>query len=427
MTSVLCPLSLQTIFYDGRPVVGAKVYVYEAGTTTPKTVFRDNVMQAAHSRPILTNGHGMVPPIYVGKGDYKLRVVTPGEVIISEVDGLSGSFTSDGTEPNETYPLQDPNATLRTGDILAAFRTGAKAGFVRCNGNTIGNSQSAASELPFGEPAGDTQPLGTAFNLFVHLWELQEVGLYLPVYANGSEVTRGSTAISDWNNNRQLGLPDLRGRVPMGLDGMGGPTSYRLQIQREITTTKGSTEAYVTDADGIIAGMVIIGTGIPTDTIIKSIEGMKLILSMPASSSTSAMMKMSLFKDASVLGAEGGDTMYYLTQEQLPSHSHKAATAITAAGKHVHGGRTSDMGAHAHNISSLTIGPVIAGVAGGGNYFLGDNVRSTDYAGAHSHDLIVYENGEHSHVAKTDIALTGENKAYAALPPSLLLSYYIKL
>lgn len=134
MSAILCPLSLQTIFHRGRPEAGAKVLIYRAGTTTPKTVYVDNNLQAAHARPIMTDGDGRTPPIYVGSGDYKLRLLTAGDVVIGEVDGLPGApSATDAPEPGESYPLADPTAVLITGDIIASYRSGSRAGFARCN------------------------------------------------------------------------------------------------------------------------------------------------------------------------------------------------------------------------------------------------------------------------------------------------------
>lgn len=427
MSAILCPISLQTIFRDGRPMVGAKILIYEAGTTTPKVVYQDSIMQAAHPRPILTDGQGMVPPIYIGRGDYKIRVLTPGDIIVREVDGLPGSATaSDIPDPGESYPLTDPNSVLITGDIIGAFRTGSRAGFARCNGNTIGNSYSAASEIPFGELSDQAQPLGSAYNLFIHLWELQEIGLSLPVYANGVSVGRGSTAISDWDSNRQIGLPDFRGRVPFGLDGMGGPVSNRLQRQAELTMTNGSLEAYLTSSGGIVQGMKVSGTGIRAGTIVSAITGTKVTLSLPATSTTSATVKFSMFGDANVLGSTGGVAYYNLITSQLPAHNHTAVSSSEAAGSHAHSGTTDTQGNHAHTYADSTL---YAGAGAQGGSLIGtiDTQRATSTTGAHAHNFTTHAAGNHAHTINTSIAYTGSGNSYGVVPPGILMTWYIKL
>ncbi len=425
MSAILCPLSLQTLFRDGRPMVGAKILVFEAGTTTPKTVYQDSVIQASHPRPILTDGQGRVPPIYVGRGDYKFRVLSPGNIIIYEVDGLPGSANaSDITTPGQTYPLTDPNAILMTGDIIAGFRTGAKAGFVRCNANTIGNSLSAASELPLGNPSGQDQPLGSAYNLFVHLWELREVDVVLPIYANGIEVPRGATAIADWNANRQIGLPDFRGRALGGVDGMGGPDANRLQFTRELTTTKGSVDAQVADVSGMVAGMALLGSALMDGTIIKAIDGLKLTLSLPAKATSSASIRFSQFGDAKLLGSAGGDSHYALTTGQLPPHKHDAATTIMAAGNHQHDGMTQWQGDHVHIYDKGS--GIIGGDGLPGKTSVGVGTP-TSPAGGHAHYFVTNPGGQHSHDATTTVSNTGRGEAYSPIQPSILLSWYIKL
>jgi len=424
MSAILCPLSLQTVFHRGRTEIGAKVLIYRAGTTTPKTVYVDSNLQAAHPRPVLADGYGRIPPIYIGSGDYKLRLLTADDVVIGEVDGLPGAASStDAPDPGETYPLSDPNAVLVTGDIIAAYRTGSRAGFARCNGNTIGTAASGASEIAVGLPSNQEQPIGSAYPLFIHLWENDP---NLPVYSAGVEVTRGATALSDWDANRQLGLPDIRGRAVLGLDGMGGPDAGRLQFETTLTTTKSSNEAYVTSVEGIVVGMGIVGTGIPTGAVVNAIEDLKLTLSLPATSTGSPSARFSQFKDARVLGASGGASFYDLSTGQLPAHNHVANSYSGNAGEHSHTGGTDAQGNHSHPYIDTSIYPG-AGAAGGTNVGTIANQRTTGDAGNHGHSVWTYAAGLHSHVVSTAIDNTGSGQSYSAVQSSLLVTWYIKL
>lgn len=421
---VLCPATGQTVMRNGRPVVGAKIYFYNAGTTTPRTVYVDANLQAAHPHPVLTDGQGMVPPIYIGSGSYKYRVLTPNNVIIYEVDGLPGAVGSTDTpDPGENYPLTDSTAVLITGDMIASYRTGSRAGFARCNGNTIGTAASGASEIAVGVPSNQLQPIGSAYPLFIHLWENAS---NLPVYSAGVEVARGATANADWNANRQLGLPDARGRALMGLDGMGGPDANRLQFARELTTTKGSNEAYVTSVDGIVIGMGIIGTGIPVGAVVNAIDDLKLTLSLPASSTSSPSARFSQFEDARVLGASGGAAFYRLGVGQLPAHNHTATSSSENAGDHSHSGWTDVQGNHAHSYADSIIAPG-AGAQGGSGVGSIDRYLSTAAAGNHSHNVGTHAAGLHAHVVTTTLADTGRGQSYSAVQSSLLITWYIKL
>lgn len=51
---------------DGVPVVGAKVTVFEAGTSTPQPVYHDAALGSAWLQPIVTNSAGQSDgPVYV--------------------------------------------------------------------------------------------------------------------------------------------------------------------------------------------------------------------------------------------------------------------------------------------------------------------------------------------------------------------------
>lgn len=51
---------------DGVPLVGAKVTIFEAGTSTPVDVFHDSDLGSAWTQPIVTNAAGQsTGPVYV--------------------------------------------------------------------------------------------------------------------------------------------------------------------------------------------------------------------------------------------------------------------------------------------------------------------------------------------------------------------------
>jgi hypothetical protein len=89
--------------------------------------------------------------------------------------------------------------------------SGTRSGWVRDNGRTIGSATSGASE----RANSDCQLL------YVFLWTTYSDTI-CPV--NGG---RGISAAADWAANKYIGLPDLRGYVPGGLDGMGNAAAGR--------------------------------------------------------------------------------------------------------------------------------------------------------------------------------------------------------
>ncbi len=101
----------------------------------------------------------------------------------------------------------------------------APSGWVRCNGLTIGNASSSATERANADTA----------NLFTHLWN--EYSNSVCAVSGG----RGASAAADYAANKAIALPDMRGRGFFGLDGMGNSTAGRLgTIITDATTNGGS-------------------------------------------------------------------------------------------------------------------------------------------------------------------------------------------
>jgi microcystin-dependent protein len=149
--------------------------------------------------------------VWVGEiGPYRVRTFDPFDQLVEDLDNLPPAPPPfDEPPPPEAL---DTNALIQTGDIVANFSNGgARPGFVRCNGLTIGSLNSHATE----RASEDTRPL------FIYLWQ-QDVGdILLP--------DKGASSSGDWDADRQMTLPDLRGRALFGVDGMGnGSMSNRL-------------------------------------------------------------------------------------------------------------------------------------------------------------------------------------------------------
>lgn len=84
-------------FYDsdGAPLVGAKVRVYEPGTTTPLDVYSDEDVSTVVSQPFVTNAAGRIPRYFVTQ-KYRMTVHTSADVLVDDVDnqdpGLPSGF-----------------------------------------------------------------------------------------------------------------------------------------------------------------------------------------------------------------------------------------------------------------------------------------------------------------------------------------------
>ena len=99
-------------------------------------------------------------------------------------------------------------SSVLTGVCIDYFDSVAPAGYVMASGRSIGSASSGATE----RANADTK------NLYLFLWNTIG-GLAV---AGG----RGSGATADFNANKALSLPDLRGRVTIGQDDMGGTAAH---------------------------------------------------------------------------------------------------------------------------------------------------------------------------------------------------------
>ncbi len=68
---------------------GAKLYFYETGTTTDKTVYQDDDLTTPHAQPVVANSAGNFAPIYLDTGEeYKAVLDTADDVELWAVDPI---------------------------------------------------------------------------------------------------------------------------------------------------------------------------------------------------------------------------------------------------------------------------------------------------------------------------------------------------
>lgn len=83
---------------NGNPIVGAKLYIYEAGTTTPRAIYSDSGLTTPMSNPLsganASNASGDFPRFYLAVGTYKLRAETSAGVLIWEYDDIDTGLSA---------------------------------------------------------------------------------------------------------------------------------------------------------------------------------------------------------------------------------------------------------------------------------------------------------------------------------------------
>jgi hypothetical protein len=195
---------------DGVPLGGGLLSFFVAGTTTPQSAFQDVGLTIVHPNPIVLDASGRVPMFYLADGFIKIRLTDKNAVVVIAADQLLVIGPSSGGGGGGGSSSGDVTAALQTGDIKARYDTAVKDGFVRLNGQSIGNVGSSATE----RQEAVCQPL------FVYLWPFPNITL--------DGFAKGANALADFNAGRRLILPDLRGRTIAGLDDMGATAANRL-------------------------------------------------------------------------------------------------------------------------------------------------------------------------------------------------------
>ena len=205
---------------DAR-VPGAKAYFFEAGTTTPRTTYSDAALTTPRTHPVLADGNGRFPAIFLDFGSYRERVRTAGDTALWDTDNIPNPA------PTDPGAGVDANSIFTTGDVFFSFRNGTRDGCVRCNGRTIGSATSGATE----RANSDCQ------NLFLYLWN-NFANTICPVPGG-----RGASAGADWSANKTITLFDGRGTLFGGLADMGNSSAAHYSfapVQFGGTTTGGS-------------------------------------------------------------------------------------------------------------------------------------------------------------------------------------------
>jgi hypothetical protein len=213
---------------QGDPLSGGLLEFFQAGTTNPQNSFQDVALSIVHPNPIVLDASGRVPMFYLADGFIKIRLKDKNGVVIIAADQLLVIGPSSGGSGGAGV---DVTTVLQTGDIKARYGFDPLTGFVRCNGNTIGQTGSSATEI------GGIGLVAQA--LYEYLWAFPNIAL--------DSAVRGVSATSDFGALKRLILPDLRGRTIAGLDDMGaaGGAANRLTTTFFGATASGATNTAV--------------------------------------------------------------------------------------------------------------------------------------------------------------------------------------
>jgi hypothetical protein len=84
-------LSYTPVDGAGQPYALAQAYVYQAGTTTPTTVYHDSALTVPHANPIIADANGLFPVAWastLSPTAYRVVIKTAGFVQLQDVDDI---------------------------------------------------------------------------------------------------------------------------------------------------------------------------------------------------------------------------------------------------------------------------------------------------------------------------------------------------
>jgi microcystin-dependent protein len=213
MSTIRSPLSNRVITAsNGTPDPYAKIYITDALTSTPITVYVDANGATAFENDsdtdatVLADANGKVPTFFIPYGDYGERVTLSTGV----------QLWYDTKVPNPA-PIQSTSSEvpdserIKTGFVKFLEKAGTEDGFVRQNGRTIGNAVSGATERANADTA----------TLYAWIWNNKSNTL--AAVSSG----RGANAAADYAANKTITLTDMRFTGQIGLDGMGNSAANR--------------------------------------------------------------------------------------------------------------------------------------------------------------------------------------------------------
>jgi microcystin-dependent protein len=177
---------------NGVPLVGGQLFTYITGTSTPLATYSDVNLTVPNSNPIVADGNGRFGSIFLGQTQaYKIQLYTAIP---------AGASQSDST----------PSSPLGT-QIWTEDPCGPAAGGVQTVTGIIGEIRQFAG-LASAIPSQWYPCYGQAVNRSTYSAAFAVLGT---TWGAGD----GSTTFN---------LPDLRGRITIGLDNMGGAPANRI-------------------------------------------------------------------------------------------------------------------------------------------------------------------------------------------------------
>lgn len=146
MADNIFPAVWQVLDGNGDPVAGAKAYFYDTGTTNARTVYSDSAGLTAHASPLVADGDGVFPEVFVTGGTaVKVVVKTSADVDVYTQDPVTRTSISSGASGISFTPtaeiaqtnVQDAIEQVQTNLDTGAFTNITASGNVTITGSLV--------------------------------------------------------------------------------------------------------------------------------------------------------------------------------------------------------------------------------------------------------------------------------------------------
>jgi hypothetical protein len=98
-------------FYpNGDPLIGGKLFTYDAGTSTPRSTYHDAAATMPHMNPVILDDRGEALIHITSPMLWKLH--TPTDVELWVVDNIIGSGGGAGEIPPSTVGVDHPDVSI---------------------------------------------------------------------------------------------------------------------------------------------------------------------------------------------------------------------------------------------------------------------------------------------------------------------------
>lgn len=92
---------------SGVSIAGATLTFYETNTTTPKNTFQDAAFTTPNTNPVVADGSGRFPEIYLQSGLYTILFKDSEDVLIKTIDDFNGAGSGTVNSVTATDPLEE--------------------------------------------------------------------------------------------------------------------------------------------------------------------------------------------------------------------------------------------------------------------------------------------------------------------------------